>query len=337
MVHDAGTSKGRLERMRIRFPDAHAVVFGHSHIPLHEQRDGFQIFNPGSPTDRRRQPRHSMGMARVNGNGRTFGWRSSILASSENFRARSGFFPRPGLVHLNFDPRVAAYGESGALMESITFDVNLNGRWRYRDFVSGGEIMDKQLHFNLNSTLRGGWELTGSLLLSLTLSPALAALLLKPKGDHRVETGVMGVLHRAGDRFNQAFDRVSAWYGRVTRKLITNPRKVLLTYGALIAAAVALFWATPAGFIPAQDQNYSLAVVQLPAGSSLERTDAVLKKVAARLVKIEGVEAAVMFTGYDGASGTQASNTGASYLAFKDYGWRAKRGRAFRFPRPPCR
>jgi hydrophobe/amphiphile efflux-1 (HAE1) family protein len=166
-----------------------------------------------------------------------------------------------------------------------------------------------------------------SLLLSLTLSPALAAMLLKPKSDHRAETGVMGMVHRAGDRFNQGFDRISAWYGRVTRRLITNPRKVLLTYGALIAAAVALFWATPAGFIPAQDQNYSLAVVQLPAGSSLERTDAVLKKVAARLVKIEGVEAAVMFTGYDGASGTQASNTGASYLAFKDYGWRAKRGR----------
>jgi hydrophobe/amphiphile efflux-1 (HAE1) family protein len=166
-----------------------------------------------------------------------------------------------------------------------------------------------------------------SLLLSLTLSPALAALLLKPKSDHRAETGVMGVLHRAGDRFNRGFDRFSAWYGRVTRKLITNPKKVLLTYGGLIAAAIALFWATPAGFIPAQDQNYSLAVVQLPAGSSLERTDAVLKKVAARLVKIEGVEAAVMFTGYDGASGTQASNAGASYLAFKDYGWRAKRGR----------
>jgi hydrophobe/amphiphile efflux-1 (HAE1) family protein len=167
-----------------------------------------------------------------------------------------------------------------------------------------------------------------SLLLSLTLSPALAALLLKPKSDHRVETGLMGVLHRAGDWFNSAFDRFSLWYGRVTRKLITNPRKVLLTYGGLIAATIALFWATPAGFIPAQDQGYSLAVVQLPAGSSLERTDAVLKKVAARLVKIEGVEAAVMFAGFDGASGTQASNTGASYLAFKDYAWRAKRGRS---------
>jgi len=65
LVHDAGPARGRLERMRLRFLDAEAVVFGHSHIPLHESRDGFQIFNPGSPTDRRRQPRHTMGMARI--------------------------------------------------------------------------------------------------------------------------------------------------------------------------------------------------------------------------------------------------------------------------------
>lgn len=65
MVHDAGPSKRRLERMRARFPGAAAVVFGHSHIPLHEEREGFQIFNPGSPTDRRRQPRHTMGIARA--------------------------------------------------------------------------------------------------------------------------------------------------------------------------------------------------------------------------------------------------------------------------------
>jgi putative phosphoesterase len=67
MVHDAGPSKRRLERLRARFPDAAAVVFGHSHIPVHEERDGFQIFNPGSPTDRRRQPRHTMGIARAHG------------------------------------------------------------------------------------------------------------------------------------------------------------------------------------------------------------------------------------------------------------------------------
>ena len=72
LVHDAGPARRRLERLRARFPDADAVVFGHSHIPLHEERDGFQIFNPGSPTDRRRQPRHTMGLARVAGGNVSF-------------------------------------------------------------------------------------------------------------------------------------------------------------------------------------------------------------------------------------------------------------------------
>jgi putative phosphoesterase len=68
LVHDAGPAKGRLARMRRRFPDADAVVFGHSHIPLHERApDGFQIFNPGSPTERRRSPRHTMGIAHAEG------------------------------------------------------------------------------------------------------------------------------------------------------------------------------------------------------------------------------------------------------------------------------
>jgi uncharacterized protein len=62
LVHDAGPSKGRLRRMRARFPAADAVVFGHSHLPLHEEENGFQIFNPGSPTERRRAPRPSMGL-----------------------------------------------------------------------------------------------------------------------------------------------------------------------------------------------------------------------------------------------------------------------------------
>jgi len=62
LLHDAGEASGRLERLRRRFPDCAAAVFGHSHIPLHETDidSGFQILNPGSPTDRRRQPRHTM-------------------------------------------------------------------------------------------------------------------------------------------------------------------------------------------------------------------------------------------------------------------------------------
>jgi uncharacterized protein len=71
MVHDAGAADGRLARMQRRFPAADAVVFGHSHIPLHERdrATGFQTFNPGSPTDRRRQPTHTMGVASVGEDG----------------------------------------------------------------------------------------------------------------------------------------------------------------------------------------------------------------------------------------------------------------------------
>jgi uncharacterized protein len=66
VIHDAGPSGGRVARLRARFPEADAVIFGHSHIPLHERAaDGFQIFNPGSPTDRRRQPHHTMGLCRA--------------------------------------------------------------------------------------------------------------------------------------------------------------------------------------------------------------------------------------------------------------------------------
>jgi uncharacterized protein len=65
VLHDAGPRTGRLDRLSRRFPDARAVIFGHSHIPLHEEREGFQIFNPGSPTERRRSPVHTIGIATV--------------------------------------------------------------------------------------------------------------------------------------------------------------------------------------------------------------------------------------------------------------------------------
>jgi putative phosphoesterase len=65
MIHDAGPAAGRLARLRRRFPHADAVVFGHSHQPLLEHQGDFAIFNPGSPTERRRAPRHTMGLATV--------------------------------------------------------------------------------------------------------------------------------------------------------------------------------------------------------------------------------------------------------------------------------
>ncbi|MEU5883208.1 metallophosphoesterase family protein [Spirillospora sp. NPDC047279] len=65
MIHDSGQAKGRTARMRRRFPDADLVVFGHSHIPLDETGDGIRVFNPGSPTDRRRQPHGTLGLLTI--------------------------------------------------------------------------------------------------------------------------------------------------------------------------------------------------------------------------------------------------------------------------------
>jgi putative phosphoesterase len=67
LIHDAGPATGRLERMRTRFPDADVVLFGHSHMPLHAHADGFHIFNPGSPTQRRRAPHRTIGLATAKG------------------------------------------------------------------------------------------------------------------------------------------------------------------------------------------------------------------------------------------------------------------------------
>jgi putative phosphoesterase len=72
VVHDAGPAAGRARRLRIRFPDADAVVFGHTHMPQHERLGDFQIFNPGSPTERRRAPHRSMGTATIEGGGVEF-------------------------------------------------------------------------------------------------------------------------------------------------------------------------------------------------------------------------------------------------------------------------
>ncbi len=67
MVHIPGRAEGRLARLRSAFPQADAVIFGHTHRPEQAERDGFQIFNPGSPTERRRAPVHTMGLARIDG------------------------------------------------------------------------------------------------------------------------------------------------------------------------------------------------------------------------------------------------------------------------------
>jgi hydrophobe/amphiphile efflux-1 (HAE1) family protein len=169
-----------------------------------------------------------------------------------------------------------------------------------------------------------------SLILSLTLSPAMAALLLRP---HQPAPSGPGLLARAcrladtaGDRFNKAFERMSERYGRLTARLASMPRRVMTAYLALLALTGAAFWWTPTGFVPAQDQAYFLTVIQLPSGSSTARTDAVMKKVAARMLKIPGIKDTVMLSGFDGASRTRAASAAAAFWILDDFKERAKKG-----------
>ncbi|HEX5963233.1 MAG TPA: DUF5916 domain-containing protein [Gemmatimonadales bacterium] len=97
-------------------------------------------------------------------NGRTFGLRYSITGIDEDFRARSGFISRPGIVHANFNHSVTVYGRPKGLIESFTGDVGLDGTWEYRRFVNGQNIQDQKLHFNTNTRLQGGWKVGASLL-----------------------------------------------------------------------------------------------------------------------------------------------------------------------------
>jgi hydrophobe/amphiphile efflux-1 (HAE1) family protein len=166
-----------------------------------------------------------------------------------------------------------------------------------------------------------------SLLLSLTLSPALAAILLRerhPLPAHAPRWKRM--LHGAGDSFNRGFERLSDGYARLTHRLVLRPLRVMATYCALVLATLGLFWATPTGFVPQQDQGYFLAAIFLPPGSSLSRTDAAMQDVAKRILPIKGVRGGVMFAGFHGPSRTAAPDSAAIYFPFESFKEREKLG-----------
>jgi hydrophobe/amphiphile efflux-1 (HAE1) family protein len=169
-----------------------------------------------------------------------------------------------------------------------------------------------------------------SLILSLTLSPAMAALLLRPHepaaGDNSLHARAHRLVEKAGNRFNAGFERMSEAYGRLTARLARMPRRMMAAYAVLIALTGASLWWTPTGFIPAQDQGYFLTVIALPPGSSTARTDAVMKKVAERVLPIPGIKGTVMLSGFDGPSETRAASSAAAYWVLDDIKLRQSRG-----------
>lgn len=168
-----------------------------------------------------------------------------------------------------------------------------------------------------------------SLFVSLTLSPALSALLLK-KHEALPDNAPhwRRVIEGAGQRFNAAFERFSERYARLTARLVTMPRRMMLAYTVLIGLTGLTLAATPTGFVPQQDQGYFVSVIQLPPGASSTRTDAVMKKVAERVLPIEGITGTVMLSGFDGTTQTQSANSAAAYWVLDEFENRRGNGRS---------
>jgi len=153
-----------------------------------------------------------------------------------------------------------------------------------------------------------------SCFVSLTLSPALCAVLFHPHDEHAHPKNRFSRALQAGfDRFNRAFDRLSNAYGALTAKLVGALALVLIVYAGLIAVTGFEFARTPTGFIPEQDQGYLITVVQLPAGSSLARTEKVVKEATDIILNTKGIEHVAPFAGLDGTTLTVQPNTGTIF------------------------
>ena len=154
---------------------------------------------------------------------------------------------------------------------------------------------------------------------SLTLSPALAAILLKSHGapkdmPSRLIDRLFGWLFRP---FNRFFNASSHGYQNAVSKTLSRRGAVFVVYILLLGAAAFMFKAVPGGFIPTQDKLYLIAGVKMPEGSSLSRTDAVVRKISALGLQTDGVIDAVAFPGLNALQFTNTPNTGTVFFALK--------------------
>lgn len=164
---------------------------------------------------------------------------------------------------------------------------------------------------------------------SLTLSPALAALLLKPKDERKARFAVTRAAQWGTQRFNAGFDLLSGGYAGTVHALVgrkTLRLGVMLGFAGLLYATYAAVETVPRGFIPLQDQGYAIVVVQLPDGASLNRTDEVVLRASEIVRETPGVLDAVGFAGFSGATFTNATNAGVIFAAFAPFEERIPQG-----------
>ena len=163
-----------------------------------------------------------------------------------------------------------------------------------------------------------------SLIVSLTLSPALCALLLKPHHEMQSRSLLLWPLHKFFRIFNWGFDKLSLGYGWLAGRVVRITVLMLIVYVGVIAYGMNEFRKTPIGFIPQLDGGYLITVTQLPPAASLARTDAVNRRAVELALDTPGVAHAANFVGFSGATRTNAPNAGAVFVVLKPFEERAK-------------
>ncbi|MFO7287918.1 MAG: efflux RND transporter permease subunit, partial [Gammaproteobacteria bacterium] len=167
-----------------------------------------------------------------------------------------------------------------------------------------------------------------SLLLSLTLTPAMAALLLRPHDAHAADSGSkwLAPLRLAGSTFNRYFDKLGDRYGQLTARTVRHAALMLVLYAGLIGITVWRFVATPTGFIPEQDQGALIGVISLPPGASSERTNEIMQQAMAIVEDMPGIDEVVAFSGFNAASSSLESNSGALFARLAPFEQREREG-----------
>jgi len=163
-----------------------------------------------------------------------------------------------------------------------------------------------------------------SLIVSLTLSPAMCALLLKPHDPNRRERPWQRPIGGFFRLFNVAFNGLAAAYGWLAARTVRIAAIMLVIYAVVLAYGLNEFRKTPVGFIPQVDRGYLIVVVQLPPGASLSRTDEVQQRAVDIALKTPGVGHAVNIVGFSGATFTNAPNAGAVFLTLDPWEERAR-------------
>jgi hydrophobe/amphiphile efflux-1 (HAE1) family protein len=165
-----------------------------------------------------------------------------------------------------------------------------------------------------------------SLFISLTLSPALAALLFKPHGAHEGGSLVMAPVHFFFRVFDAAFEALARGYGHLVRGLAWAWRSVLVCYLLLLGFGIWFVQQLPTGFIPSMDRAIMVISLQLPPGASLQRTDAVVRKAIDILLAEPGVRYSNAFTGRNAATFSAATNAGTLFIVLDDFEERHAKG-----------